>query len=134
MIDRLAAAAGIANAGARNSRAEELAADRRGAYDVVTARALAPLAVLAEYAAPLLRDGGSLVAWKGRLDPAEVADATAAAELVGLAAPELTPVRPFAAARDRVLVAMRKIAPTPERFPRRPGVAAKRPLVRSVRP
>ena len=50
-----------------------------GLHDVVTARALAPLGVLAEYAAPLLRVGGTLVAWKGARDPAEEAAAERAA-------------------------------------------------------
>ena len=57
--------ADLANAEVVHARVEEWA-DGRGAHDLVTARAVAPLAVLVEYAAPLLRAGGSLVAWKGR--------------------------------------------------------------------
>ena len=53
----------------RRQRARGGLAGGLGVHDVVTARALAPLGVLVEYAAPLLRDGGSLVAWKGRRDP-----------------------------------------------------------------
>ena len=68
---RLAQAADVANARPVTARAEEWAGlppglgGGREAYDVVTARAVAPLAVLVEYAAPLLRAGGVLVAWKG---------------------------------------------------------------------
>ena len=70
---RLAAAAGITNATAVAARVEEWGAGPPGAgsYEAVTARALGSLAVLAEYAAPLLRLGGVLVAWKGERSEAE---------------------------------------------------------------
>jgi 16S rRNA (guanine527-N7)-methyltransferase len=97
---------------------------------VITARALAPLAVVCEYAAPLLREGGTLVAWKGRLDEAEAADGAAAAAKLGLAPPEAIRVDPYPGAGPATLVVARKIAPTPDRFPRRPGIARKRPLGR----
>ena len=59
VIERLASAAGVANARVLPVRAEEVAAgEGRGAYDAVTVRAVDSLAVLVEYAAPLLRDGG----------------------------------------------------------------------------
>ncbi len=99
-----------------------------GSRDLVTARALAPLAVLAEYAAPLLREGGVLVAWKGRRDAREERDAAAAADELGLAAEAIRPVRPYPGAEHRHLHVLRKVAPTPDRFPRRPGMARKRPL------
>jgi 16S rRNA (guanine527-N7)-methyltransferase len=94
----------------------------------VAARALAPLAVVAEYAAPLLRRGGTLVAWKGRRDAAEEGAAQGAAAELGLAPAVVHRVRPFAAARDRHLHEFTKVAPTPPRYPRRPGAARKRPL------
>lgn len=126
-IRAAAAAAGIANVEVVAERAESWAAGL-GRYDVVIARALAPLGVLAEYAAPLLRDGGVLVAWKGRRDPDEERVAAAAAAELGLAVEEVRPVRPHEGAEHRHLHVLRKIAPTPERFPRRPGMARKRPL------
>jgi len=99
-----------------------------GACDAVCARALAPLAVLCEYAAPLLREGGVLVAWKGAVEPEEAAAGVAAAEAVGLSAPLVVPVAPYPRSERRTLHVARKIAPTPARFHRRPGMAAKRPL------
>ncbi len=84
--------------------------------------------MLAEYAAPLLAEGGHLVAWKGARDPEEEAAGAAAAAELGLEPLEPVAVRPFPAARHRHLHAFRKIAPTPARFPRRPGMATKRPL------
>lgn len=129
VIERLADAAGLGNARPIHARAEEhAAAAGREAYDAVTARAVAPLAVLLEYAAPLLRPGGVLVAWKGRRDPGEEARAATAAELLGMGAPRVLPVVPFPGARDRHLHVWSKVGATPARFPRRPGMAAKRPL------
>jgi 16S rRNA (guanine527-N7)-methyltransferase len=123
----LAASAGVENADVVATRAEGWDAGAE-ACDVVTARALAPLPVLAEYAAPLLRLGGALVAWKGRRDPQEErAGAGAAAEL-GLVVEEVRAVQPYPAAEHRHLHVLRKRSATPARFPRRPGMARKRPL------
>jgi 16S rRNA (guanine527-N7)-methyltransferase len=136
VIDRLAQAAQVSNARSVVARAEEWAltppalGGGREAYDAVTARAVAPLAVLVEYAAPLLRMSGVLVAWKGARDPAEEGPGAKAADDLGLALVEVLRVEPFAGARHRHLHVYRKVAPTPERFPRRPGMAAKRPLGR----
>jgi 16S rRNA (guanine527-N7)-methyltransferase len=92
------------------------------------------LAVLAEYAAPLLREGGVLVAWKGRRDPQEERDAASAAGQLGLAVEQVRPVAPYRGADHRHLHVLRKVAPTPDRFPRRPGMARKRPLGANNRP
>jgi 16S rRNA (guanine527-N7)-methyltransferase len=122
-------AAGAANARVVVARAEAWP-DGLGRHDLVTARALAPLGVLAEYAAPLLRPGGALVAWKGRRDPVEEADGAAAAAQLGLAPGTVHRVAPRPGAEDHHLHVMAKVAPTPPGFPRRPGMARKRPLGR----
>jgi 16S rRNA (guanine527-N7)-methyltransferase len=122
-------AAGAANARVVVARAEAWL-DGLGRHDLVTARALAPLGVLAEYAAPLLRPGGALVAWKGRRDPVEEADGAAAAAQLGLAPGTVHRVAPRPGAEDHHLHVMVKVAPTPPGFPRRPGMARKRPLGR----
>jgi 16S rRNA (guanine527-N7)-methyltransferase len=129
LIGRLARAAEVENARAMPLRAEEwAAADGRSQYDVVTARAVAPLAVLVEYAAPLLRVGGSLVAWKGARAPDEERAGEAAAALVGLRPVSIIRVMPYKDVRDLNLHLYLKERQTPEGFPRRPGMAAKRPL------
>jgi 16S rRNA (guanine527-N7)-methyltransferase len=129
VIERLAAAAGIGNARAIHARAEEWAAtDARGRYDLATARAVAPLAVLAEYAAPLLAVGGTFVAWKGAPDHDELAAGERAACELGLEALDVLPVVPYEGARDLTLHLYSKVRETPPRFPRRPGMAGKRPL------
>jgi len=129
LIVRLAGTAAAANARAIAARAEDVAlGDGRGAYDSATVRAVAPLAVLVEFAAPLLRIGGVLVAWKGQREAAEEDSGVRAAQRVGLELSRVIPVRPYPASLNRHLHVYVKTSPTPERFPRRPGVAAKRPL------
>jgi 16S rRNA (guanine527-N7)-methyltransferase len=117
----------IANAEVVQVRAEEWA-EGADSCDLVVARALAPLAVVAEYAAPLLQVGGALVAWRGRRDGAEEASAERAARELGLEAHTPLAVTPYPGALHRHLHVMVKIGATPPRFPRRPGIARKRPL------
>ena len=126
-LARAAAAMGLANVAVVPERAESWP-DGAGRHDLVTARAVAPLPVLVEYAAPLLDLGGSFVAWKGRRDAGEDADGLAAAAETGLQRVEVRPVRPWAGAEHLHLHVFAKIASTPNRYPRRPGMASKRPL------
>jgi 16S rRNA (guanine527-N7)-methyltransferase len=115
-----------------NARAEAWP-EGLGAHDLVTARALAPLPVILEYAAPLLADGGHVVAWKAAVPDAERSGGLSAAEVLGLEPLPIVSVTPFPGSRDHTLHPFRKIAPTPPRFPRRPGMATKRPLGSSRR-
>lgn len=134
VMDRLIRAAELSNARSITARVEDYArvppalGGGREAYDAVTARAVGPLAVLVEYAAPLLRVGGVLVAWKGARDPAEEGSGAAAAEKVAMAVREVVAVQPYPASENRHLHVYRKLAPTPPSFPRRAGMARKRPL------
>jgi 16S rRNA (guanine527-N7)-methyltransferase len=99
-----------------------------GTQSVVTARAVAPLGVLIEYAAPLLRVGGALVAWKGPASVgSELADATAAARELGMS-PPVAAQMPQAAEDLRRLYVSLKVKPTPPGYPRAPGKARKRPF------
>jgi 16S rRNA (guanine527-N7)-methyltransferase len=106
-------------------RAEDYARGRgRDAFDVAVARAVAPLAVVLELVLPLVRPGGQAVLWLGR----EVAEEEAVAERVSL----LLGARPAgvraSASPGRRFRIFDKVTGTPERFPRRAGVAARRPL------
>ena len=121
---------GLSNARVACARVEEFEDDP---FDVVTARALASLPVVCEYAAPLLREGGVLVAWKGAVDEVEEADGLAAAEVLGLAREAVLAVEPYPGSERRTLHVFRKVAATPDRYPRRPGMAAKRPLTAGLR-
>lgn len=129
VIDRLAAAAGLnGRATAVPARAEEWAVAHRDSYDAITARALAPLAVICEYAAPLLCPGGALVAWKGAREPGEEAAGAAAAAQLGLEPARIVAVTPYEGSKNRHLHVYSKVNAVPPNFPRRPGMAVKKPL------
>ncbi|HWX74342.1 MAG TPA: 16S rRNA (guanine(527)-N(7))-methyltransferase RsmG [Solirubrobacteraceae bacterium] len=126
-LERAIAELGLANARVVCARAEEWSAGA-GASDAVLARALAPQAVVLEYAAPLLRLGGALVDWRGKRSAADEQSAQEACPLLGMALQEIRRVQPFASARERHLHVFIKVAETPPRFPRRAGVARRRPM------
>jgi 16S rRNA (guanine527-N7)-methyltransferase len=115
-----------------NARAEEVgrAEEHMGRYDAVTARALAPLAVLVEYCVPLARVGGHVVAMKGRLAEDEMEPGKKAAKLLGAEVSQVVPVPllPEIGPKERNLVVLEKVTRTPIEYPRRPGMARKRPL------
>jgi 16S rRNA (guanine527-N7)-methyltransferase len=97
--------------------------------DAITARAVGRLSTLAELASPLLREGGVLVAWKGRRDPEEEAEAERATERLAM---RPGPVHAMAGApagfEHRHLYVFTKAGPTPPGLPRRAGMAKKRPF------
>lgn len=131
-LRRAADEVGLNNVEVVNARAEAWHAGL-GTQDVVTARALAPLNVIVEYAAPLLDDGGTFIAWKGRRDPSAEADGVAAADIVGLEPADLIPVETSIHGADaRHLYVYLKVRETPSQFPRREGMARKRPLQGSI--
>ena len=115
-----------------NARVEDLgrAPAHRGAYDVVTCRAVARLSVVAEYCVPLLSTGGFVIAMKGRLDSEELAEGRGALEALGAEVGEIArvPMLPEVGEKERNLVILEKTRETPARYPRRAGIAAKRPL------
>ena len=99
-------------------RAEEQATD---SFGVVTAKALAPPPVALEWCLPLVSPGGAAILFSGPLD----CDLASVARLLGGGEPELHPV---GGSRERLLLVVPKLSPTPPGFPRRPGIARKRPL------
>jgi 16S rRNA (guanine527-N7)-methyltransferase len=106
-----------------HDRSEHLArAAGRDAKDLVLARALARPPVAAELCLPLARPGGHVLRWTAEVEPEPLAAVAAA---VGGELEETVESGP-----NRRLVLLRKAAATPDRFPRRPGMAAKHPLVR----
>lgn len=125
-----AEAMSLANATVVQSRVEDWR-EGLGSQDFVCARALAPLSVLLEYAAPLLRMDGMLIAWKGEVARGEAADGAAAAAALACEPAGVLSVRPFTTSERRTLHLFRKAGATPSRYPRRAGVAAKRPLTAS---
>lgn len=125
MVDRL----GLSAVTILSQRAEVVGQDprHREHYDVVTARAVAPLNVLAEYCLPLIRLGGRFLAPKGADIAAEIDRAQSAMTTLGGQLLAVEPVR-LPDQEPRTLVVVEKIAPTPLRYPRATGVPVRRPL------
>ncbi|HVN66807.1 MAG TPA: 16S rRNA (guanine(527)-N(7))-methyltransferase RsmG [Candidatus Sulfotelmatobacter sp.] len=121
-LDHLIKTLGLTETGAVWARAEDFAAAHRESFDLAVARAVADLRVLAELCLPLVRVGGQFVAWKEVDIAAELAAAgPAIAQLGGR-------LREVKTHPQRSLVFLDKIGPTPAAFPRRTGLAKKRPL------
>jgi 16S rRNA (guanine527-N7)-methyltransferase len=111
-------------------RAEALgqSAAHRERYDWAVARAVAILPVLAEYLLPLVRVGGGMLAMKGESGPAEAHAAERALRLLGGHLKQLVPLTLPGVTEERYLVVIDKVAATPQAYPRRVGVPAKKPL------
>lgn len=109
-------------------RSETLARREREAFRTVTVRAVAAPVSALELAAPLVQVGGHAVLWTSRDDADRARDGlAAAAPRLGFAPPTHADVAPFPDSRRRLLV-LQKTAPCPDRYPRRPGVAVRRPI------
>lgn len=100
----------------------------RAQYDWAVARAVAELRVLLEYLLPLCRLGGHVLAQKGESAVQEVADAVQALERLGGQVHSLQPVQLPGREQPHYLVVVTKQFDTPDRYPRRVGIPAKRPL------
>jgi len=131
-IAHAASAAGIGNAHAVTARAEDVAraeppAGGRESYEVVTARAVGRLSTLAELASPLLKEGGVLVAWKGRRDEDEERQMDRASASLAMTPEQILDVGHRAGSKHRHLHVLRKSGATPPDLPRKSGMAKKRP-------
>lgn len=120
---------GLSGIGVVEGRAEDAGRDpaHRAAYDLAVARAVAPLNVLLEYALPLLRLGGHFAGTKGSAAARELQQSATALRTLG---GEVTVQRAFLPPEGaaQTLIVVRKTGPTPEAYPRRAGIPAKRPL------
>lgn len=112
------------------ARAEDLGQlpQHREKYDWAVARAVANLNVLSEYLIPLAKVGGMVLAQKGESAPAEAQSAEEAMKLLGGKLKQLIPVNLPGVADDRYLVLIEKVAATPPKYPRKPGIPMKQPL------
>ena len=129
-LSHICEALGLDRVTIHSGRAEALARDPelRQSFDLALVRGVARLPLLLEYALPFCRVGGTTVALKhdgleSELEQAEFA----LAELGGRAA-GLFPVTLEGLTDNRVVAVFEKVAATPERYPRRVGIPAKRPL------
>ena len=111
-------------------RVESYAAERGGCFGVLTARAVAPLYELLEYASPLLEQGGVFIAGKGMLSDEEAEHGAVVAELVGLERVSCETFELPDAMGRRTILVYRKVRQSSVNLPRPVGRAKKRPLWR----
>lgn len=128
-IASTAAALGMANVVAVHARLEDFGQDAgRERFDVATARALGPLAVVVELGVPVLRPGGMLLVPRGAPRDEEMGQLARACEILGAEVCEVIPNPSSPIDQVGFVVIMTKIAATSPRFPRRSGVPARSPL------
>lgn len=129
-LERVSRRLGLEQVQVLPERAEVLAhrPEHREGYEGVLARGLAPLATLAELTLPFARLGGWVLAYKGPRWRQEWEEARPAFTLLGGEWATLREGTLPRFHRHRALLLFRKVAPTPSRYPRRPGLPAKRPL------
>jgi 16S rRNA (guanine527-N7)-methyltransferase len=134
-LRHVSARLGLLHVSVSSLRAELLGHDphHREAYDIVTARAVAELRVLVEYASPLCRVGGQILAPKGADVATELAQARYAITVLGGDQVVVEPVV-LPGLAPRTLVTITKVAACPASYPRRPGVPQQRPLGAAANP
>ena len=122
------AAIGLANVECVHGRAEEFAADRRESYDFAVSRAVANLPMLCELCLPLVKVGGEFLAMKSSHTEEEIAEAKSAiAKLGGKIVAVADYTIPTTDVVHRV-VRIKKVSPTPSKYPRRFAQIKKQPL------
>ena len=119
----------IKKARAIHMRAEDAAkkSELREKFDVATARAVADLAVLAEYALPFVKVGGYFVAMKGTAPAEEIEGAKKAIREMGGEVEEIKTVT-LPSGINHSLVIIRKVVNTPAKYPRKAGKPEKQPI------
>ena len=130
IIDELCGQIGICNVTTVHARAEELAKNKahREQYDLCVSRAVANMAVLAEYCLPFIKVGGCLMAYKGPDADREVEEARKALFLLGGQVEEIREGNLKEFGIDHKVVIIKKVKNTPSKFPRKAGTPAKEPL------
>lgn len=128
IIDELAASIALDNVTTVHGRAEELAKNKkyRERFDLCVSRAVANMAVLAEYCLPFVRVGGYLLAYKGPDAEAEAEDAKKALKVLGGKVKRIEAVN--LADFDHNIIVIEKIKETPAKYPRKAGTPAKEPI------
>jgi 16S rRNA (guanine527-N7)-methyltransferase len=112
------------------ARAEEVGqqSTHREQYDVAVARAVSALPTLAEYTLPLVKVGGRVIVQKGQLPAGEVKRAANALEILGGQIRHILLVTVPGLDAERHLLVIDKHKPTPQQYPRRPGLPVKKPI------
>jgi 16S rRNA (guanine527-N7)-methyltransferase len=103
------------------------ASEHRNSYDYCTSRAVAAMRVIVEYGIPLVKPEGKLLLWKGSSYQQEIAEAQMALEILGGNVEDIY-LYNLMQERDRAIVVVRKVRPTPQQYPRKIGEPTKKPL------
>jgi 16S rRNA (guanine527-N7)-methyltransferase len=129
-LEKVVQELGLGQVRCTHARAEEAGQDKalREKFDVVVARAVAPMPVLAEYCLPLVRVGGVFYAMKGSKGMEETEEGRQAISILGGKITNIRHLTLPGLTDKRYIITVEKIRPTGPQYPRRPGVAAKRPL------
>ena len=120
----------LVNVEAIQVRAEDIGhlSTHREKYEWAVARAVASLPVLVEYLLPLVRVGGTVIAQKGESGPMEAQAAEPACHLLGGRLKIIQNIILPGVVEERYLVVIKKVAATPPQYPRRVGLAIKKPI------
>ncbi len=120
----------LADISCEHARAEDAGRNKkhREAYDIVTARAVARLSVLAEYCLPLVKKSGLFIALKGSKYAEELREGTAAVKILGGQLLSSEPVKLPGLDDGRAIIRIKKIKNTPAQYPRKAGTPEKQPL------
>lgn len=111
------------------SRTEDLDKNLLESFDVITSRAVAPLNVILEYAAPFLKVDGHFVAYKSKIAQEEITAAQNALKVLNCEVVSVINYNlPLEENFERNLIIIKKTKKTPANFPRKPGVAKNNPL------
>lgn len=129
-LEAVASELGLEDVSILNDRVENIghSSDHRSSYDWVLARGVARMNVLAEYMLPLCRQGGRVIALKGKNAKSETRDALTAFSILGGGEPKTYEIKLPGSLAEHFLVVVEKVGMTPVRYPRRVGIPRKRPL------
>ena len=129
-LNEVITALGLKDCSTVHSRAEDAGRSKkfREKYDIVTARAVAKLSVLAEYCLPFVKVGGVFLAMKSHSEEEET-EASKAIALLGGTIEKSDTFKLPGTDMERTIIVVRKIRPTPPRFPRKAGTPSKTPIV-----
>lgn len=116
----------LENIAAVHARIEDFAIKNRETFDIVTARAVAELPTLLEYAMPHLKVGGELFAFKGKNWQQEIDKSANALKVLGATVTQTLTANLDGI--DRYLIVIKKISPTPTKYPRAKNLPRLKPL------
>lgn len=112
-----------------HSRIEEFGRDNKESFDIATSRAVASLNILLEYLLPLVKIGGICICMKGSNVKEEIENSKKALDVLGGRIEKIEEIILPNSDIRRSIIIVRKVNATPKKFPRKPGMATKEPML-----